>query len=121
MSNFPILSLVVFLPLAGAVVLLFLKEPAVRWLALIVSVADLLLSLPLWAQFDHGKTEMQFVEDATWITSPPIHYHLGVDGISLPLVLLTTFLLPLCVLVSWRTIQTRLREFMATLLIMETA
>jgi NADH-quinone oxidoreductase subunit M len=64
---------------------------------------------------------MQFVEQATWISSPPIRYHLGLDGISLPLVLMTTVLMPLCVLVSWRAIEARIRSFMAMLLIMESA
>jgi NADH-quinone oxidoreductase subunit M len=121
MNDLPLLSAVIFLPLIGAAALFVVKERIALWLALIVTTADLLLSLLLWAGFDSTKTDMQFTESARWIATPPIHYHLGVDGISLPLVLLTTFLLPLCVLASWRAIETRLREFLATLLVMETA
>jgi NADH-quinone oxidoreductase subunit M len=120
-GSFPWLSLVIWLPLIGAVALFFLNETAVRATALAVSLATFLCSLPLWGQFDATTPTMQFVERATWIASPPINYVLGLDGISLPLVLLTTFLTPFCVLVSWRAIQTRVKEFMAALLIMETA
>jgi NADH-quinone oxidoreductase subunit M len=120
-ATLPLLSAVVFLPLIGALALFLLKDRSARWVALGISCADLLLSLPLWLGFDPSRTDMQFVERMDWITSPPIHYHLGLDGISLPLVLLTTLLIPLCVLVSWQSITSRVREFMATLLIMETA
>jgi NADH-quinone oxidoreductase subunit M len=120
-GGFPWLTLVVFLPLAGALVLFFLKESQARRIALGVALADLVFSLPLWLFFDPATPRMQFTEQVPWIASPLINYSVGVDGISLPLVLLTTFLMPLCVLVSWRAIEARVREFMATLLIMETA
>jgi NADH-quinone oxidoreductase subunit M len=120
-GGFPWLTVVVFLPLAGALLLFLLREGAVRWAALAVTLAEFVLALPLWFRFDASIPGMQFTERAVWITSPPAHYHLGLDGISLPLVLLTTLLAPLCVLASWRSIETRVREFMATLLIMETA
>ncbi|WP_447975601.1 NADH-quinone oxidoreductase subunit M [Nitrospira sp. Kam-Ns4a] len=120
-AGFPWLTLVVFLPLAGAVALFFLSEAAVRWTALAVSLATFLLSLLLWFLFDPTTPRMQFGEEVAWITAPPISYRLGLDGISLPLVLLTTLLTPFCVLVSWRAIETRVTEFMASLLIMETA
>jgi len=120
-SGFPWLTAVVFLPLAGAVLLFFVKDAAVRWTALTVALADVALSLPLAFLYDRSATGMQFAERVSWIASPPINYAVGVDGISLPLLLLTTFLTPLCVLVSWRAIETRFREFMATMLIMETA
>jgi NADH-quinone oxidoreductase subunit M len=120
-GGFPWLTAVVFLPLAGTILLFFLKDAAVRWVALGVALADFVLSLPLWVLFDPSTPRMQFAEQATWIVSPPINYSVGVDGISLPLILLTTFLTPLCVLVSWTAIQTRIKEFMACLLVMETA
>jgi len=120
-GGFPWLTVVVFVPLAGAILLFLLKEAAVRWTVLTVALADFAVSLPLWFRFDPSSPGMQFTERTVWVTSPPIHYHLGLDGISLPLVLLTTLLTPLCVLASWRAIETRVREFMATLLIMETA
>ncbi|MBI4400059.1 MAG: NADH-quinone oxidoreductase subunit M [Nitrospirae bacterium] len=120
-TTFPWLSVVVFLPLIGAAMLFFAKDAAVRWAALVVALADFVLSLPLWFFYDPSTPRMQFVERVAWITSPQINYNLGLDGISLPLVLLTTFLTPLCVLVSWRAIETRVRAFMACLLVMETA
>ncbi|MGH7205397.1 MAG: complex I subunit 4 family protein, partial [Nitrospiraceae bacterium] len=121
MNSFPWLTAVVVLPFVGAILMFFVKDAAVRWTALGVSLADLALSLPLAFLYDRSATGMQFAERVPWIASPPINYAVGVDGISLPLLLLTTFLTPLCVLVSWRAIETRLREFMATMLVMETA
>jgi len=120
-SGFPWLSVIVFLPLLGAVLLFFVKETSSRWIALIISLADFALTLPLWSRFDPSTARMQFHEHVPWITSPSISYSLGVDGVSFPLVLLTTFLIPLCVLASWRSIQTRINEFMAVLLVMESA
>ncbi|HKR81066.1 MAG TPA: NADH-quinone oxidoreductase subunit M [Nitrospira sp.] len=121
MTDFPWLSLLVFLPLAGAGALYLAEERHARWIALAVTVADFLLALPLWWLFDASSSRMQFAEHMAWITSPPIHYSLGLDGISLPLVLMTAALLPLCVLISWEAIVTRVRTFMAVLLVMETA
>ena len=120
-SSFPWLTLLIFLPLAGAIAVFFVKETSVRLTALGTTVADLLISLPLWWLFDASSSQMQFGELAVWITAPPIHYRLGLDGISLPLVLMTTVLMPLCVLISWQSIETRIRGFMAMLLIMEGA
>jgi len=121
MTSVPWLTAIIFLPLAGAAVLFFVKEHQARWAALAITLADFLLSLPLWRGFDATTSQMQFVERATWITSPPVTYALGLDGISLPMVLLTTFLTPFCVAVSWRAIESRIRLFMASLLMMETA
>ena len=121
MNEFPWLTFLIFLPLVGAATLFVVKETSVRLTALGVTLADLLISLPLWWLFDSSSSQMQFGERALWITAPPIHYRLGLDGISLPLVLMTTLLMPLCVLISWRSIQTRIRSFMAMLLVMEGA
>jgi NADH-quinone oxidoreductase subunit M len=120
-AGFPWLSLLLLLPLAGAVALLFVKDSAVRWLALGVTIADLVVALPLWWLFDPSSSQMQFTEHVVWMTSPPIHYSLGLDGISLPLVLMTAALLPLCVLASWQAVATRIRGFMAMLLVIEAA
>jgi NADH-quinone oxidoreductase subunit M len=119
--SFPWLTVLIFLPLAGAIALCCVKEAAVRPIALGIAVADLLVSVPLWWLFDPLSSQMQFAEQAVWIASPPIHYTLGLDGISLPLVLMTTVLMPLCVLISWHSIETRVRSFMALLLVMEGA
>jgi len=121
MTSFPWLTLLIFLPLVGACAVFLVKESSVRITAFGITVADLLVSLPLWWLFDASSGQMQFGEQAIWITAPPIHYRLGLDGISLPLVLMTTVLMPLCILISWRSIETRIRSFMAMLLIMEGA
>jgi NADH-quinone oxidoreductase subunit M len=120
-DSFPWLSLLIFLPLAGAGTLYVVHERHARIVALAVTVADFLFALPLWWLFEPSSSRMQFVEHVAWITSPPIHYSLGVDGISLPLMLMTAALMPLCVLISWESIVTRVRPFMAVLLIMEAA
>jgi NADH-quinone oxidoreductase subunit M len=120
-NSFPWLTLLIVLPLAGAVALAFVKDEMARWLTLGVTLADTIAALPLWWLFDPRSSQMQFVEHTAWITAPPIHYSLGLDGISLPLVLMTAALMPLCVLASWTSITNRVRSFMATLLIMEAA
>jgi NADH-quinone oxidoreductase subunit M len=120
-SSFPWLSLILVLPLAGAVAVYFATESAARWIALTATVADLLVALPLWWLFDSQANQMQFTEHVAWVTAPPIYYSLGLDGISLPLVLMTAGIMPLCVLASWNAITTSRRGFMAVLLIMETA
>jgi NADH-quinone oxidoreductase subunit M len=118
---FPWLSILIFLPLAGAGALYLAPKRHARTIALATTVLDVLVALPLWWLFDPSSSRMQFVEHVAWITSPPIHYSLGIDGISLPLELMTAALMPLCILVSWESITTRVRTFMAVLLVMETA
>ncbi|GJL55769.1 MAG: NADH:ubiquinone oxidoreductase subunit M [Nitrospirales bacterium] len=120
-GGFPWLTLVIFLPIVGVGAIFLAKEAAARQVALAFSGLVLLASLPLWVFFDNASAGMQFVERYVWIASPPINYSIGIDGISMPLVLLTTFLTPLCILVSWTAIETRVREFMISLLVMETA
>jgi NADH-quinone oxidoreductase subunit M len=121
--NFWILTLVTFIPLAGALLLLFFPRRAreVRWFALIVSLFDFFVSLHLPVYFERGRAGFQFEVNLPWISNPNIHYHLGLDGISLWLVILTTFLTPLCVLISWRSIQERVKEFFILLLVLQTA
>jgi NADH-quinone oxidoreductase subunit M len=128
MSDFPILSLITFLPLVGGVILLFFpkgNDELIRRWTLGVSVVVFLLSLPLWFRFaslPEAKTfaeTMQFVERANWIESLGIQYYLGIDGISMWLVILTTFLTVICVLASW-TIQKAVKEYMFFFLALET-
>jgi NADH-quinone oxidoreductase subunit M len=116
----PFLSLLIFMPLAGALVLLFVenKDFARVW-ALVVTIMTAVWSLPLYFGFDLETAKYQFGEHHAWIPAWDINYTLGVDGISLLLVLMTTLIMPLCVLGSWSYIQTRVREFMICLLIME--
>ncbi len=120
-GGMPWLTIVLLLPLLGVAAVLLLHESQSRSLALGASILTLLASLPLWSGFDNTHPGMQFVEKHQWIESPSIFYFLGVDGISMPLVLLTTFLTPLCILVSWSSIQNKMKEFVISLLVMETA
>ena len=121
MTGLPLLSLVVWTPIAGGLWVLLAgagRGPAtVRAMALAVSLATFGLSLLLWAGFDAGTHEMQFVERAVWISAFDIHYHLGVDGISLPLVLLTTLMTVLVVLAGWAAVEYRPAQYMAAFLI----
>ncbi|MBN2507480.1 MAG: NADH-quinone oxidoreductase subunit M [Verrucomicrobia bacterium] len=118
----PLLSLLVFSPLAAAAGAAFLRgERALRWWTLACTSALAAASLALLAGFDPAAARFQFVEHAVWIAPLHLHYTLGVDGISLWLVLLTAWLVPLCVLASWRAIVVRVREFMIGLLVMESA
>jgi NADH-quinone oxidoreductase subunit M len=118
-----ILTLVTFIPAAGGLLLLLFprRERDIRIFALIVSMLTFGLSLHLVANFHRMQTEFHYQIDRQWISTPNIHYHMGVDGISMWLVLLTTFLTPLCVLISWRSIHERVKEFFILLLILETA
>ena len=116
------LTVLVFSPLAAAAAALFIKrETLLRWWTLIFTVALAGFSLPLYSRFDATTAAFQFAKTTAWIPALKVHYAVGVDGISLLLVLLTTLVMPLCVLASWRYIQTRVKEFMICLLIMETA
>jgi len=118
-----ILATVTFLPTAGAILLLLVprRDSSIRSFALIVSVVTFIVSLYLPIHFRNGQPGFQFDIDGQWITTPNIHFHLGVDGISLWLVVLTTFLVPLGVLVSWKSIHERVKEFFILFLLLETA
>jgi len=118
-----ILTLVTFAPLVGALLLTVLprRDRDIRIIALIVSLLTFVLSLHLPVHFRRGQEGFQFAIDKAWISAPNIHYHMGIDGISLWLVVLTTFLTPLCVLISWKSVHDRVKEFFILLLILETA
>ena len=121
-ETLPFLSVLIFSPLAAAAVAALLRsERALRWWTLVFTLAAAAFSLPLYGRFNAATPEFQFVEHAAWIPWLKINYTVGVDGISLLLVLLTTLLMPLCVLCSWRYIEQRVREFMICLLILESA
>jgi len=125
MTDWPILSLVTFLPLVGAAFILFVNGTDevvarnARWAALWTSLATFLISLALWFGFDRSNAGFQFVERAAWIPGYGIGYHMGVDGISAPFVLLSTFLTPICILASWH-VESRVREYMIAFLVLET-
>ncbi len=116
-----LLSALIWLPiLGGAATLLLANRPeTARWFALGVSLAVFLLALPLYTAFNLGTAEMQFVQNVEWIPAYRINYHLGVDGISMPLVLLTAFTTVLVVIGAWRSIYDRFAQYMAAMLILE--
>jgi NADH-quinone oxidoreductase subunit M len=118
-----LLTVLTFLPLAGTIALFMLRPDDHQWIrriALAVSLFEFALSLRLLHGFALNSADYQFGEFHNWIPSPPIHYHLGVDGISLFLVLLTTFLTPIAILASWKSIEQGVRGFFVTLLVLET-
>jgi len=121
--NHNIITIVTFLPLLGALLLVFFprRDRDIRWFALGTSLVTLLASLHLPWHFDRAQTGFQFEQNVAWISHPAINYHLGIDGISMWLVVLTTLLTPLCVLISWKSIHDRVKEFFILMLILETA
>src|SRR5579885_2507270 len=124
MTSWPILSVVTFLPLAGAVFIAFLSEdPAgvrnARWVALWTTLIVFAISLILVWRFDPSNGDFQFLEKHPWLGGT-INYEMGVDGISLPFVILTTGLMPICILASWTAIESRVREYMVAFLVLET-
>ncbi len=125
MSGLPLLSLTTFLPLAGVLFILLVRaqdEAAlrnIRWAALITTVVTFVVSIFIWTNFDPSNAGFQLVEEADWMGGF-FSYRMGVDGISILFVLLTTFLMPFCILASWTSIQTRVKEYMIAFLVLET-
>ncbi|MCK4378999.1 MAG: Fe-S-binding domain-containing protein, partial [Deltaproteobacteria bacterium] len=122
--NFPIISLVTFFPIFGVLILLMIdkkSEDVLRGTAVAFTVIEFFISLPLIFYFNNVTHNMQFVELIPWVKSFGINYYMGIDGISLWLVILTTFLTPICVLSSWSYIQKYVKEYMVCLLLLETA
>ena len=118
----PLLSLLIWIPIIGGVAVLLAGDQrpnAARWLSLITALVTLALCVPLYTGFDASSAAMQFVEKAVWIETFNVHYHLGVDGFSVPLIMLTAFFGPLVVLAGWEVIQTKVHQYMAAFLIME--
>ncbi|MDH3953775.1 MAG: NADH-quinone oxidoreductase subunit M, partial [Gammaproteobacteria bacterium] len=127
MSDY-LLSIVIWLPIAGGVVLLAMGDDndsvsaranAMRWAALGISVLTFVLSIGLYTGFDTTTANMQFVERAPWIDAIDVWYYLGVDGLSAPLILLTTFITPLVVIAGWDVIKVRPAQYFAAFLILE--
>ncbi|HSP00327.1 MAG TPA: NADH-quinone oxidoreductase subunit M, partial [Thioalkalivibrio sp.] len=120
-ADWPLLSLVIWTPIIGGILVLMAgdKMPdGARRLALFFSVLTFLISIPLFVHFDRGTHQMQFVELLPWISTFNVNYHLGVDGISMPLILLTTFITVLVVIAAWEVIQKRVSQYMASFLVM---
>ena len=126
MADLPILSVVTFLPLVGALITFLIWEDSevarrnVKFVALFTTVVTFLVSLGIWYRFDNSQSGFQMVEKVDWIQQGGISYHMGVDGISMLFVILTTFLMPFCILASWESVKTRIREYMIAFLILET-
>tara|TARA_B100001093_G_scaffold350782_1_gene335290 strand:- start:1744 stop:3237 length:1494 start_codon:yes stop_codon:yes gene_type:complete len=121
--NFPILSTIIFLPLLGSF-FIFLskndeKNKSVTYVSLFTSIANFLLSLFLWFSFDVSSEKFQFVEESNWI-SGLIKFKLGVDGISILFIVLTTFIIPICIISCINSIKSRVKEFLIAILILET-
>src|SRR5574337_113368 len=118
----PILSLITFLPIVGVIFILSIdskRQELIRITSLLVSIVVFFISLPLYFNFNSHEYEMQFVEKLRWIPSFGIHYHVGIDGISLFLILLTTFITPISILASWH-ITKNVKEYMIAMLVLET-
>ncbi|HUQ12851.1 MAG TPA: NADH-quinone oxidoreductase subunit M [Novosphingobium sp.] len=118
MSGFPVLSLLLLVPLVGAVACLLVDARAARWIALAATLADLALGVVLWANYDVGGAQWQFTERADLFVG--MQWALGIDGIALMLIMLSVFLMPICIGASWHAIETRVGEYMAAFLVMET-
>jgi len=121
-TSFGLLSLITFFPLVGALYICFLSKDATRnarWIALYTTLFTLGASVYLWANFDQSNPGFQFVEEMDWLGGS-IRYKMGVDGISVLFVVLTAFLMPLCILASWSSIETRVKEYMIAFLVLET-
>jgi len=125
MLHLPLLSIVTFLPLIGVLLILVLPGEGerlaknARWIALIATIIDLVVSVVIWANFDGSSAAFQFEERANWLGFG-ITYHMGVDGISVLFVVLTAGLMPFCILASWDAIKTRVAEYMIAFLVLET-
>ena len=122
LSELPLLSLVIWFPILGGVAVLFVGDEnpgRVKALALTVAILSLLISIPLYSSFDPATAAMQFQEFIPWIPALNANYHLGVDGFSMPLILLTAFMTLLVVIAGWEVVQYRIAQYMAAFLIME--
>ncbi|WP_152047910.1 NADH-quinone oxidoreductase subunit M [Aureimonas psammosilenae] len=123
--DFPILSLTTFLPLVGIALIAFTSDASaegrnnIRRIALITTVFTFVVSLFIWIGFDNTQAGFQMVEQASWMGAGGISYHMGVDGISMLFVILTTFLLPVCILASWESVEKRVKEYMIAFLLLE--
>ncbi len=125
MIDWPLLSVTIFLPLVGAFIILFIKDEDVstnniKWAALWTSIGAFILSILIWISFDNSIKGYQLVEKYKWFSDFNFYYHVGVDGISLFMILLSTLLTPFCILASWNNIKKRIKEYMIAFLVLET-
>ena len=125
MIDWPLISATIFLPLIGSLIIFLIKEDEttsnnIKWAALWTSIGTFVLSCLIWFQFDHSTSQYQLVEKYKWFNDFNFYYHVGVDGISLFMILLSTFLTPFCILASWENIKKRIKEYMIAFLFLET-
>ncbi len=125
MIDWPIISVTIFLPLIGSLIIFLIKEDEttsnnIKWAALWTSIGTFVLSCLIWFQFDYSTSQYQLVEKYKWFNDFNFYYHVGVDGISLFMILLSTFLTPFCILASWENIKKRIKEYMIAFLFLET-
>lgn len=125
MTELPLLSMTIFLPLLGALAIFVnrgnaAKENNARWVALWVSLVTFGLTIILWWNFKFGTSDFQMEDKMDWMPLLNISYHVGIDGVSLPLMLLTALLIPLCILTSWTSVQKKVPEYMIAFLVLET-
>ena len=116
-----LLSIVIWVPIVGGFVVVGMgkRESAAKWLSLCIAILTLLLSIPLWTGFNTATADMQFVERTAWIPSIHADYNIGIDGISMPLILLTTFTTVLVVIAGWTNVAKRVAQYMGAFLILE--
>ena len=116
-----LLSILIWVPIVGGFVVVGMgkRESVAKWLSLCISILALLLSIPLWTGFNTATADMQFVEHTSWIPSIHADYNIGIDGISMPLILLTTFTTVLVVIASWTNVAKRIAQYMGAFLILE--
>lgn len=125
MLDLPILSMLIFTPLLGALFIFAISgeraqvDRNAKTVGLFISLVTFAIAIFAWIEFDPRPAGYQFIEKVEWMPSIGLTYYLGIDGLSLPFILLTAFLIPLCLLVSWKTIQTRVREFVIAFLVLE--
>ncbi|MEE8295952.1 MAG: NADH-quinone oxidoreductase subunit M, partial [Sphingomonadales bacterium] len=125
MTDFPILSALLLLPLLGALIILPIRGETettlrnIRQVTLLTTLGVFILSIVMWANFDASTADFQFIEMVPWF-GKNTGYHLGVDGISILFIVLTAFLMPFCILASWKSIGSRVKEYMIAFLILET-
>ncbi|MCU7853587.1 MAG: NADH-quinone oxidoreductase subunit M, partial [Candidatus Thiodiazotropha sp. (ex Monitilora ramsayi)] len=121
-ADWPILTLTIWLPIIGGFMVLASGDReanATKWTALTIAILTFIVSLPLWFAFDSATAEMQFVERVPWVPAFNVEYYMGIDGISMPLIILTTFITPLVVIAGWEVIKYRPSQYMAAFIIME--
>ncbi|GER01422.1 hypothetical protein JCM17845_20450 [Iodidimonas gelatinilytica] len=124
MADWPILTALLLVPLFGALLILTIRgdseqaQQNIRYVALFTTLAELLLAVIMWGMFDVGEAGFQLVESHAWI-GENIRYKMGVDGISMLFIVLSAFLMPLCILASWQSITKRVKDYMIAFLVME--